>query len=144
MGSALAGFSFAAIDGGQENLRVDTVQRTLRRHLLHGADAAILVAMKADQESAHFIERGQAADHIVVQPLHQARIHVGRLQFAHPIVQLARVGGVVQRAHPILLNQEEPVGAQAISDSLGVQRAGVIGIAAQTRQLQIEGLLDFA
>jgi hypothetical protein len=55
----LGGLAFAAVDGGQEDLRFDTIQRTARRHLLHGTDAVLLVAAEADQEPEHFVKAGR-------------------------------------------------------------------------------------
>src|ERR1017187_200127 len=58
-------------------------------------------------------------------------------------MQLARGGGVMQGVHPGLPDQEKVVRPQAVGDAHGVERAGVVGIPAQARLLQIQGLLDF-
>src|ERR1035438_4985599 len=46
---SLGGLAFAAVDGGQEDLRFDTIERTARRNLFHGMDAVLLVAAEADR-----------------------------------------------------------------------------------------------
>ena len=74
---------------------------------------------------------GQAADNVIVQTLHQPRIHVVRLELLHPVVQVARVGGVAQRIAPGFLDHPIVVRTQPVSDALGVEAAASFGFLAR-------------
>src|SRR5580698_5331549 len=53
-----------------------------------------------------------------------------------------RGSGVVQSAHPVLLDQKEVVRAQAVGDAHGIQRPCIVRIPAEARLLQIQGSMD--
>ena len=112
-------------------------------HVLDDADALLLVALHTHQEAQHPPGPRQAADDIIMESLHQARVHVVGIEFGHATVQFSRLGGVAQRIAPGLLHHPVVIGAQTIGNAQGIKRAGVVGIGVEPRLRQRHGPPDF-